>query len=162
MQTNPLSWCLARQLRQGWVHAHLESGTLGERRSVKLMSSTIWGFCILCSPPPSIGPRKNALHQEVLCPELHWLKVWMPSPDDILLAVSNPVHPDPSLLCWDLDPLKGWTQYVGMGPPEYPSHYSGFPYTLPPSSLNYMLESNNIESMIFQRKLNSIISLDNN
>ena len=48
------------------AHAHLESGTLGERRSVKLMSSTTWGFCVLCSPPPSIGPRKDAPQQEVL------------------------------------------------------------------------------------------------
>ena len=48
------------------VHAHLESGTLGERRSVKLMSSTIWGSCVLCSPPPSIGPRNDAPQQEVL------------------------------------------------------------------------------------------------
>ena len=48
------------------VHTHLESGILGERRSVKLMSSTIWGSCVLCSPPPSIGPRKDAPQQEVL------------------------------------------------------------------------------------------------
>ena len=37
------------------MQAHLESGTLGERRSVKRISSTTWGSCVLCSPPPSIG-----------------------------------------------------------------------------------------------------------
>ena len=49
----------------------LESGTLGERRSVKLMSSTTWGSCILCSTPPSIGPQKDAPQQEVL--SLLWI-----------------------------------------------------------------------------------------
>ena len=42
---------------------------------------------------------------------------------------------------------------------------AGSPYTLPLTIPNYMLWSNNVESMIFQHKLNfvnSIISLDNN
>ena len=77
IRTNPLSWCLARQLRWGWVHIHLESGTLGERRAVKLMSSTTWGFCVLCSPPPSIGPQKDAPQQEVL------FLLWIPLPQGL-------------------------------------------------------------------------------
>ena len=32
-----------------------------------------------------------------LCSEFHWLKVWLPSSVDILLAVSNPVHTNPPL-----------------------------------------------------------------
>ena len=35
------------------------------------MSSTTWGSCVLCSPPSSIGPEKDALQQEVL--SLLWI-----------------------------------------------------------------------------------------
>ena len=63
---------------------------LGKRKSVKLMSSTTWESCVLCSPPPSIRPQRDASQQEALnsigsrsgC--LH----------PLTLAVPNLVHPN--------------------------------------------------------------------
>ena len=139
----------------------------GKRKSVKLMSSTSWESCILCSPPPSIGPQKDAPQQEVLSLLLNSIgKVWVPSPIDILLAVSNLVHPKTSFgaKIWTLSKIE-----LNMLKQVHRNNIlrtiQGLPMRCHSSSLNYMLGSSNNESMIFQCKLNfinSIISLDNN
>ena len=100
-----------------------------------------------------------------LCSEFHWLKVWMPSPDDFLSAISNPVVP--ILLygaeIWTLSKVE--LSMLECAHRNILRTIQGLPTRCHSSSLNYMLGSNNIESMIFQHKLNfvnSIISLDNN
>ena len=75
---NLLSFCLFAN-SHGQIAERNPGGTLGKRRSVKPMSSTTWGSCVLCSPPPSIELQKDAPQQEVLCSEFHWFKIWIPS-----------------------------------------------------------------------------------
>ena len=77
----------------------------------------------------------------------------MPSPDDFLSAVSNPVHSDLSLWCRDLDRLKVELNMLEQAHQNILRTIQGLPTCCHSSSLNYMLGSNNNKSMIFQRKL---------
>ena len=75
---------------------------------MKLMNSTTWGSCILCSPPPSIGPQRDAPQQEVVCSELYWLKVWMPSPVDIFkIDCTKPCASQSSFMVLRSGPFHG-------------------------------------------------------